>query len=259
MNITQFNNILYNGNINIQFYLYCLKKDFKLIIFIFINIWYFIISCLFSSKKDLYIIKKYEDNKKDDVPYYSFSVTYQNHGPYSSENYDDKKYFFENDGRYDDKAYNIINEYLNGIYSTNQSLEKLINYFDNEKEPVIIIFFGDHNPYIGDSGFSEMGVNMDLATEEGFLNYYETPYVIHANDSAKTIFGKSFIGEGNTISPIFLMNELFDYCGIGGNEYLQYMSDLKDKIDVINQYYYKENGLLVRVDESDNEKIIREL
>ena len=205
-----------------------------------------------------YIIKKYEDNKETNNPYFSFSVTYQNHGPYDSNYYEGKKYYFDNDGRYDDETYNIINEYLNGIYSTNESLANLINYFDNEDEPVIIIFFGDHNPYIGENGFSEMGVNMDLGTVEGFLNYYETPYVIHANDSAKEMFGKTFVGDGNKISPIFLMNELFDYCGLEGNEYLQYMSNLKKKIDVISDYYYKENGEFIRVEDSNNQDIVDE-
>lgn len=195
-----------------------------------------------------YIIKKYEENKKTNKPYFSFSVTYQNHGPYTGEIYDGKQYFFDNDGRYDSEAYNVINEYLKGIYSTNDALDKLVNYFDNENDATIIIFFGDHNPFIGENGYSELGINMDLDNVEGFLNYYETPYVIHANKSARKMFNKSFVGEGNNISPIFLMNELFDYIGLEGNEYLQYMSNLKEKIDVINDYYYKEDKIFVKND-----------
>ena len=195
-----------------------------------------------------YIIKKYEENKKTNKPYFSFSVTYQNHGPYTGENYDGKQFFFDNDGRYNSEAYNVINEYLKGIYSTNDALDKLVNYFDNENDATIIIFFGDHNPFIGENGYSELGINMDLDNVEGFLNYYETPYVIHANKSARKMFNKSFVGEGNNISPIFLMNELFDYIGLEGNEYLQYMSNLKEKIDVINDYYYKEDKIFVKND-----------
>lgn len=49
---------------------------------------------------------------------------------------------------------------------------------------------------------------------------------------------------------MFLMNELFDYCELEGNQYLQYMSDLKNKVDVINPYYNKEDGEFVLVSDS---------
>ena len=59
MNITQFNKIHYKHDIATSFYLFCLKKDIKLIRFIFINIYYIIISILFNNKKDIYKKKKY--------------------------------------------------------------------------------------------------------------------------------------------------------------------------------------------------------
>ena len=187
-----------------------------------------------------YIIEGYENAKEIGKPYFNFSVTYQNHGPYYSGEYEGKEYFFENLG-YDTEAYNIINEYFTGIKKTNIALEKLVDYFDNEEEPVIIILFGDHNPFLGDNAlaYNELGINLDLSTIDGFLNYYETPYIIHANNSAKEVFNKSFVGTGDTISPMFLMNELFDYCELSGNEYLQYMENMRGTIDVISDYYYK--------------------
>ena len=111
---------------------------------------------------------------------------------------------------------------------------------------------------MGDNGYSEFNINLDLSSIDGFENYYETPYLIYANNSAKKIFNKDFIGKGNTISPIFLMNELFDYCGLKGNEYLQYMSNLKSNIDVISDYYYKENGKFVEKDQSKYGDLIEE-
>lgn len=204
-----------------------------------------------------YIIEGYELSSDNNIPYFNFSVTYQNHGPYFSGEYEEKEYFIENTG-YDIEAYNTINEYFSGIKKTNVALKKLVYYFENENEPVILILFGDHNPYLGDNGYSEFNINLDLSSIDGFENYYETPYLIYANNSAKKIFNKDFIGEGNTISPIFLMNELFDYCGLKGNEYLQYMSNLKSNIDVISDYYYKENGEFVEKDQSKYGDLIEE-
>ncbi len=197
-----------------------------------------------------YIIEGYENAKVIGQPYFNFSVTYQNHGPYYSSEYDGKEYFFDNMG-YNIGAYNTINEYFSGIKKTNIALEKLINYFDNEEEPVIIILFGDHNPFLGDNAlaYNELGINLDLSTIDGFLNYYQTPYIIHANNSAKEVFNKSFVGTGDTISPMFLMNILFNYCELSGNEYLQYMENMRETIDVINDNYYKINDDFISPEE----------
>ncbi len=206
-----------------------------------------------------YIIEGYEKAKKNKTPYFNFSVTYQNHGPYNSYDYDGKKFYFDNDG-YDIDGYNTINEYFVGIQKTNEALEKLINYFENEDEPTIVIIFGDHNPYLGEGNkiYSDLGINLDLDTEEGFENYYETPYIIYGNNASKNLFNNSFIGKGENITPIFLMNEVFNLMGQKGNEYLQYMNDLKSKIDVISEIYYKVDGKFTSKLDSDNQKLIDE-
>lgn len=168
-----------------------------------------------------FIIEGYEKSKENNVPYLNFTVTYQNHGPYSSDKYTDTEYL-EKKSNYDEATYNIINNYLRGISETDKAIKKLFDYFRNEEEPVIVVLFGDHNPWLGEgaSGYEMMDINIDLSTVEGFLNYYETPYIIWANESAKERFDKSFIGEGNNISPQFLMAELFQYLGWKGNEYM---------------------------------------
>lgn len=204
-----------------------------------------------------YIIEGYNDSKEKGVPYFNFSVTYQNHGPYTGDEYEGKEYFFTNKN-YNIEAYNTINQYFSGIKKTDVALKKLIDYFEKEEEPAIVMFFGDHNPYLGDDGYSELNIDLDISTIEGFENYYETPYVIYANVAAKKVFNKDFVGEGSTISPIFLMNELFDYCNLSGSEYLNYMSDLKAKIDVISEYYYKEDGEFVKKEQSKYKNLIKE-
>lgn len=205
-----------------------------------------------------YIIDGYNNSKEKNVPYFNFSVTYQNHGPYASNNYEGKEYFFDYNYNYNIENYNTINQYFSGIKKTDEALKKLIDYFEKEEEPVIVMFFGDHNPYLGDDGYYDFNIDLDVSNVDGFENYYETPYVIYANAATKKMFNKDFVGKGNTISPIFLMNELFDYCGLSGNEYLNYMSDLKSKIDVVSNYYYKENGVFVKKEESNYKDLIKE-
>lgn len=190
-----------------------------------------------------YIIEGYKNSKDDNQPYFNFSVTYQNHGPYSSEKYSDIEYL-KKKSHYDDATYNIINNYLAGISKTDKAIKKLVDYFESEEEPTVIVLFGDHNPWLGKdaSGYKMMDIDLDFSNVEGFLNYYETPYIIWGNQSAKKMFHKSFIGEGNDISPNFLMAELFQYLGWGGNEYMQYIMGIKDHFDVNHKVYFKENG-----------------
>lgn len=204
-----------------------------------------------------YIIEGYENNKKTNKPYFSFSVTYQNHGPYEDYYYPDKVYYINNSG-YTEETYNTVSEYFYGIKKTNDAIKKLIDFFDNEKEPVIIILFGDHNPYLGENGYSELGINLDLSTIDGFLNYYETPYVIHANNSAKLMFDKNFVGKSDDISAIFLMNELFDYLDLKGNSYMQYMNELKNRVSVISDYFYKENNNYILKEDSIYKDLVDE-
>lgn len=206
-----------------------------------------------------YIIQGYEKSKKENLPYFNFSVTYQNHGPYNSENYSDKEFYFDNKG-YNEEGYNIINEYFHGIKNTNIALEKLINYFETEEEPTIIILFGDHNPFLGDENliYNELGINLDVSTIEGFKNYYETPYIIHGNKKARTLLKNKFKGTSEDISPMFLMNKVFNILNEKGNEYLQYTYDFIKKVDVVSNNYYKENQIFVPINESQYYNLVNE-
>jgi phosphoglycerol transferase MdoB-like AlkP superfamily enzyme len=187
------------------------------------------------------IIKLYEKSKK---PYFSFNVTYQNHGPYSAEK--TKTEYIISKG-YNKKNYNIFNNYLEGIYDTTKELEKFINYFEKQNEPVVIILFGDHNPWLGENNsvYKDLGINIDLSTEEGFYNYYNTPYIIWANKVAKNVLDNDFKGNGNNISPNFLMNEFFKLANYKGNEYIKISNNIKKSLEIIHiENKYKENNNL---------------
>lgn len=185
------------------------------------------------------IIDGYERNKSREIPYFNMTVTYQNHGPYSSGSLTDTTYLIRNDMIEDDPYY-TMNNYLSGIADTDLAMKELFDYFRAEKEPVIIIMFGDHNPLLGDgnSGYLQNGMSLDLGTVDGFLEYYEIPYVIWANDAAKEMYDLPFEGEGDRFSAMYFLPYLFRYLGLEGNEYMQYLNDLYDKIPVMNDNYY---------------------
>lgn len=215
----------------------------------------------FLNDKDFfkYVIKGYEKSKEENKPYFHFSTTYQNHGPYSDKELTGFEYL-KRKNNYTNREYNYINNYLSGIKETGDAIEDLIGYYRQEDEPTIVILFGDHNPWLGEenSGYKMMGIDMDLSTEKGFLNYYETPYIIWGNKSAKEVFKKDFTGEMANISPNFLMAQLFQYLGWEGNEYMGYLHHVKDHFDVNHDMYFKEDGNYTRKLSDENIHIWKE-
>ncbi len=204
-----------------------------------------------------YIIKGYEKSVKSQKPYFHFSVTYQNHGPYSEGKILYEEEYIERPEEMDDASYNMINNYLHGIKETNKALKKLVEYFKKQNEPVVILIFADHNPFLGDGeqGYRQMGIDMDTNTEEGFLNYYGVPYFIWGNEEAKKVTKNDFVGDAPTISPMFLMPELFETLSWKGNSYLQYLTDLKKQLGVIHTPWYYEKEYTTKLSKSGQEKL----
>ncbi len=205
------------------------------------------------------ILKMYRNHKENNSnPYFSFSVTYQNHGPYeTSVNYSGINYIKAKE-EYTQENLNIINNYLNGIKNTGEEVYKLTEELKKDDEPVILIVFGDHNPWLGNNNsvYEMLDINLDLSTDEGLYNYYCTPYIIWANDKAKEVLNNDFIGEGEKISPNFLMNKVFELAGYDGNEFMDASNELKSEFSVINSNFCVINDQIVRnLSDDENYKL----
>ena len=179
--------------------------------------------------------------------YFNFSVTYQNHGPYASDTlYDPDNVYIER-GDLSEESYNILSNYFWGIKLTDDSLRSFFDEFRDDAEPVVIVLFGDHKPWLGDNStvYSELGIDLSRGSDESFYNYYETQYLIWANDAAKQVLGCDFTGDGGSFSPCYLMMKLFDLCGYEGDGYMQALREAYERLDVINSGgSFRENGVL---------------
>ncbi len=187
----------------------------------------------------------YEEESAKDAPYFSFSVTFQNHTPYNSQQLTGGEYV-SREGL-SDEAYYIVNNYLAGVADTGKKVAAYVDSFRDDAEPVVLLFFGDHKPSLGESNcyYAELGVNNAENSPEGAWNLYTTPYLIWANDAAKAILGDNFSGTGNTISHAFLMAELFDVCGWTGPAWMQFQREVRETIPIFyRDFMFMENGVL---------------
>ncbi|MDE6749026.1 MAG: LTA synthase family protein, partial [Lachnospiraceae bacterium] len=142
------------------------------------------------------IIKEYEESK--DINKFIFAVSIANH----IKGLDSKHVFNENypypisvtlNGSLDKDAYiNFVN-YINGIYLANDAFAKLVSYFEQKKEPTVLVMYGDHMP-----GFSEEALalfDLDSDDLESMKSQYAVPVLIWSNFETKQI-----VFEGENIS-----------------------------------------------------------
>lgn len=180
-------------------------------------------------------------------PVFSFNVTYQNHGPYSFE-----EALFETEYVPQDQLstsdYLIINNYLSGVHDTGNQMLAMADAFRDSDEPVILLFFGDHKPWLGEQSvtYSALGIDIASQTDESFYNYYTTEYIIWANQAAQEVLGTEFTGTGPTISPCFLMNVLFDKCQWEGPGFLKFTNEVMQEIPIVHTTgRYQIDGVMV--------------
>lgn len=182
------------------------------------------------------------NDRDPDVPYFSFTVTYQGHSPYDSETMTGTRYI----SGLSPESDCIVNNYLNSVADTGRQVAAYVDQYRGVTEPVVMVFFGDHKPTLGaeQQSYAEMGITGKAGLADR-LSLYTTPYLIWANDAAKQLLGKDFTGEGPTISPCYLMSEVFDCIGWEGPSWMQFQRTVRDTVPVLHfRDYLLRDGVL---------------
>jgi len=116
------------------------------------------------------IIRRYEE-RPEDKPWFSFVVTYQNHGEYSYD-YDRREISVT------DASGNPLHEattYANALKASDEALEILISYFEKQDRPVVLVLFGDHAP-----AMKSLGYKRENDLDEEYL-LHTTPALVYSN------------------------------------------------------------------------------
>jgi len=128
-----------------------------------------------------YIMKAYENSKKNSKPFFCFNVTMQNHAAYSENlsSYGLKKI---TSNVKDASTKTETENYASLQKASDAALKKLINYFEKQKEETIILFFGDHQPMFAKDVYTELnGKNADNLSLAESTRFYKVPYLLWSN------------------------------------------------------------------------------
>ena len=160
------------------------------------------------------IIETYE-NREDDSPLFIFEVTMQNHGGYT-----DAHENFTPDIHVQEKSDVVLDRYLSLMKESDEELKRLIQYFSQQEEDTLVIFFGDHQPndYVARKVYSISGKTVE--TEEDAKNRYIVPYVIWANYDIRE-------GTKEDTDISFLAAKALEAAGITTNNYQNFLLELE--------------------------------
>lgn len=194
------------------------------------------------------IEEKFETAISAGKPLFNYTTTIQNHMSYTADKYGADYAYppVQTSAPLSDQAKELLSVYIEGARDADAMLGRLTEYFTVSEEPVVLVFWGDHLPYLGDNQLAYKELGMNLTPEEngsaGFLKSYETPYVIWANDVAAqaldwdaTVAALDLPTDG-TISASFLGTTVLELTGHAAETpWFRFMSELRREYPVIQK------------------------
>ena len=113
-------------------------------------------------------IMAYMDSKEKGKPAFYMFLTAQTHMPYPKDRYREDEYDIKIDskGNISDFAADSLRCYAQGVFDADKQLGRLYEYIQTFSEPTIIIFYGDHLPYINEEDGSDAYPLLRILTQE---------------------------------------------------------------------------------------------
>lgn len=177
-----------------------------------------------------------EESRRTEGPDFIFSNTMENHYHFYPNKF--KRNTIHVSGNLPQGDAGILETYAQGINDADRMLETLVQYFSRLREPTIIVFFGDHLPYL----------------EENYKVYRDTKYISGEDDpeflgkmhKTPVLVWNNFSRvprESIEISPSFLGPYVLNLAGLKGTPYTDYLYELSKRIPVIppKEYYSSMN------------------
>ena len=197
------------------------------------------------------IEREFEETAAEGKPLFHYTTTIQNHMSYTADKYGEGYDYPEVplNVAVSDEVASMLEVYVEGIRDADAMLGRLVDYFSQRSEPVVLVFLGDHLPYLGDNqkAYAELGMEIALpeAEQADPLCAYETPYVIWANDAAadsldwETAAAALDLPASGTISASFLGAMVVELTGrTGESPWFDFLNQLRRVVPAVRHQTY---------------------
>ncbi len=117
-------------------------------------------------------------------PQFVFAVSMANHAPFTDQRYeslDEEIIDWAKAPLLTTTEQQILKTYSIGVRESREALKELIDSFSEQNSPpVIIVFYGDHLPILGEL-YRKFGFSPDASTYDLYRELFSTPYLVWSN------------------------------------------------------------------------------
>ena len=182
-------------------------------------------------------------------PLFHFTTTIQNHMSYTADKYGPDYAFppVETSAGLSEEVETLLSVYVEGLRDADAMLGRLWRFFDGQERPVVLVFWGDHLPYLGDNqlGYRQLGIDV-FSGPEGQENpaAYQVPFVIWANGAAAETLdwenAAAALDLPETISASFLGAAVLELTGRGEESpWFAFLNQLRRELPVVHKTLYQ--------------------
>ncbi len=194
------------------------------------------------------IEREFEEAVSAGETLFHYTTTIQNHMSYTPDKYGEGYDYPEVplNVSVSEEVETLLRVYIEGARDADDMLGRLVDYFSQQPEPVVLVFFGDHLPYLGDDqlAYRELGFTEDPGWDG--LTSYETPYVIWANDAGAEALDWEDAVEvldlpaDGQLSAAFLGAAVLELTGrTGESPWFDFLNQLRREAPVVQKQTYR--------------------
>ena len=202
---------------------------------------------------------EFETAVSENRPLFHYTTTIQNHMNYAADKYGEGHVYapVSTSVSLTEEARSMLEVYTEGVRDADAMLGRLTDYFRQRSEPVVLVFYGDHLPYLGDHQMVYAELGSDVAQPEkeraDVLCTYKTPYVIWANDAAaealdwESAVSALDLPADGVLSAAFLGQTVLELTGRSGESpWFDFLGSLRRMAPVVQKRtYILEDGSLL--------------
>lgn len=172
-------------------------------------------------------------SSKDGEYKFIMSATGENHYPFKGDKFDKYDLKVVESDYTDEESANLLS-YAQGIYDADRTLKILYDEIQKLDTPTIVVFYGDHFPYITNDAGEEVYIKSDYFTgDDNMIDVlkHTTPVVIFSNYGVKfndlSYINASYLGA-------YILNKL----DLNISNYFKYIDKTRKEVPVFNKSHY---------------------